>query len=168
MANYVDNIIAFRILSKLVTPFDQTDAFKLGVIDKDGTILVKIKDQTSEQKEAYDMLDRLVFSLKRLLGVLPGGKSKIASFAAAYYLVKEAYEKKIQIDESRVREIFSLVDNGVTLVEEELMIEKFLEEEGEGAAAPIANTTGDKVSTTTPLKKLIPMVRRKKQIPNPL
>lgn len=167
MANYVDNIIAFRILSKLVTPFDQTDAFKLGVIDKDGTILVKIKDQTPEQKEAYDMLDRLVFSLKRLLGVLPGGKSKIASFAAAYYLVKEAYEKKIQIDESRVKEIFNLVNDGVTLVEEELMIEKFLEEEGEGVA-PIANTTGEKVSTTTPLKKLLPLVRRKKQVPNPL
>jgi len=167
MANYVDNIIAFRILSKLVTPFDQTDAFKLGVIDKDGTILVKVKDQTSEQKAAYDMLDRLVFSLKRLLGQLPGGKTKIASFAAAYYLIKEAYEKKIQIEESRVREIFNLVDSGVTLVEEELMIERFIREEGEGGTA-IANTTGDKVSTTTPLKKLLPLVRRKKQIPNPI
>lgn len=168
----VDNLVAFRILYMLVTPFDQTDAFKLGVIDKDGNVLVKIRDQTSEQKDAYDMLDRLVFSLKRLLGKLPGGKSQIASLAAAYYLVKECYENKTVITHDLVEKTFSAIESGVILVEEEITVENFLKiyEDGIGAAgAPaggIANVTGSAVSTDVPTilpnrkKKQSPMARR--------
>lgn len=158
MANYVDNLIAFRILYSLVTPFENTEAFKRGVIDKDGNVLVKIKDQTPQQKDAYDVLDRLVFSLKRLLGKLPGGKSQIASLAAAYYLIKESYESGNRLNEQRVKNILNIVNDGVVLVEEQLIVEKFiavLEEMGAGAigsGAPmptntIANRVGASVST---------------------
>jgi hypothetical protein len=158
MANYVDNLIAFRILYKLVTPFDKTEAYKRGVIDADGKVLVKIKDQTPEQKDAYDMLDRLVFSLKRLLGKVPGGKSQIASFAAAYYLVKEAYENKTTIKAARVDEVVRRINEGLVLIEEELTVQNFMAfyEEGEGGAAgastatTIANRTGAAVSTDVP------------------
>lgn len=174
MANYVDNLIAFRILYKLITPFDKTEAYKRGVIDADGKVLVKIKDQTPEQKDAYDMLDRLVFSLKRLLGKIPGGKSQIASLAAAYYLVKEAYENKTTIKADRVDEVVRRINEGLTLIEEELTVQNFMTfyEEGEGGAATtIANRTGAAVSTDVPKilvgkNHKVPVARRKKVIKN--
>ena len=44
MGRFVDSIITYRILHKLVTPFDQTDAYKLGIIDQYGNPLKKDRD----------------------------------------------------------------------------------------------------------------------------
>ena len=174
MSNIVDNIIAFRILYLLVTPFEKTPAFKTGVIDKQGKVLVKIKDQTPEQKASYDMLDRLVFSLKRLLAKIPGGSSQIATLAAAYYLVKESYESKMtSVNESRFNEVMNLTNMGIIFIEETILIEKFIREDGmalgaaTGTASPIPNITGSGVSTDIPLTKLggkKVMFRRKKPV----
>ena len=46
MSNTLDNLIAFKVLSMLVTPFEKSDAFKFGIIDKDGKALKKVKDLT--------------------------------------------------------------------------------------------------------------------------
>lgn len=157
MSNSIDNIIAFRILYALVTPFEKTEAYNRGVIDKDGNVLVKIKDQTYEQKQVYDMLDRLVFSLKRLLAKIPGGKSQIASLAAAYYLVKEAYTNRTTIKIENLDYMMKKINEGISLVEEEITVEDFLKiyEEGEGGAAmpvnTIANRVGTSVSTDQPV-----------------
>lgn len=154
MSDYVDNLIAFKILYSLVTPFEKTEAYKQGVIDKDGNVLVRSKDQTQEQKNSYNMLDRLAFSLKRIIGKLPGGKSQIASLAAAYYLVKECYDSKTKLNEHRVKHIMGLVEDGITLVEEEILVEKFLKlkEDGEAiSTSAIANKTGPSVSTDQPV-----------------
>jgi hypothetical protein len=60
MSQMVDNLIAFKILYMLVTPFEDTPAYKLGVIDKNGNPLKKIKDMDQEERNNYDMLHRLV------------------------------------------------------------------------------------------------------------
>lgn len=169
MSNVVDNIVAFKILYMLVTPFDKTDAYKLGVIDSDGKLLIKYKDQTSDQKNTYNALDRLVFSLKRLLGKIPGGKSQIASLAAAYWLVKEAYENGTKLTEENVQHTLKVIDEGLTLVEEELTVQNFLkfyEEMGAGVVGggtSIANKTGTAVSTDIPVIKV-----GKKKTPTPI
>ena len=86
----IDTIAVYQILRKLVTPFEQMDAYRLGIIDEDGNFLKKRADlQTQQERDAVTMLDVLVINLKRLLGKLPGGKSRLASFAAALYLVRE-------------------------------------------------------------------------------
>jgi hypothetical protein len=36
MGRAVDLFVTYRFLKLLTTPFDNTDAFKLGIIDKDG------------------------------------------------------------------------------------------------------------------------------------
>jgi len=85
-----DLFYAFRFLKLLVTPFEKTKAFELGIIDKDGAILKKRVDrQTPEEKSAYTVFHRLVFNLKRLIGKAPGGKSVIARYGAALFLIKE-------------------------------------------------------------------------------
>src|SRR6056300_684878 len=85
-----DLFYAFRFLKLLVTPFEKTKAFELGIIDKDGKVLKKSKDRTTnDEKSAYTVFHRLVFNLKKLLGKVPGGKSVVARYGAALFLIKE-------------------------------------------------------------------------------
>ena len=85
-----DLFYAFRFLKLLVTPFDKTEAFKQGIVDKDGKILKKSKElRTDQEKSAYTVFHRLVFNIKRLLGKIPGGKSVVARYGAALFLIKE-------------------------------------------------------------------------------
>lgn len=93
MSNFIDNAIALRLLVMLVTPFKDTDAFKLGVIDETGKYIVQPNKRTKEQKEALNYLTRLVFNVKKMLNKLPGGESKLKNLAAAMFLIREAYEK---------------------------------------------------------------------------
>lgn len=139
MAQVVDNLIAWRILSMLVIPFVDTDAYKLGIIDKNGDNLISSKNfKTQEQRDAYDYLHRLVFNLKKILNKLPGGESKLKNLVAAFFLVKEAYKtKSTTINEDKLEYILKLLDEG-TLFEEQLLVEEFLLED-----APPVNAVGD-------------------------
>ena len=85
-----DLVYAFRFLKLLTTPFPKTKAFKLGIVDKDGKVLKKGKElATSEEKAAYTVFHRLVFNIKRLLAKAPGGKTALATYATALFLIKE-------------------------------------------------------------------------------
>lgn len=164
MSKFVDNLIAFKVLSMLVTPFEKSDAFKLGIIDKDGKALKKVKDlNTTQERDAYTALDRLVFNLKRLLAKVPGGKSQFASLIAAYWLIKESHESRAVINEDQLIDLIDLIESkNITLVEEEIEVEEFLaslEEDADGGGgAPgsvtgIANVTGPDVATDYPTIK---------------
>jgi hypothetical protein len=94
MANRpVDLLIAYRVIKMLVTPFDRQDAFKLGIIDKDGKVLKKYNTlKGTNEKRAYTMLHRFVFNLKRILAKV-GIRGALGSFAvAAALLLKENKE----------------------------------------------------------------------------
>ena len=85
-----DIYMTYRFIRSLVTPFEKTKAYEFGIIDKDGNPLKKKRDLTTrEEKNSYTVYDRLVFKLKRLLGKIPGGRSRLASYAAALWLIKE-------------------------------------------------------------------------------
>jgi hypothetical protein len=85
-----DLFYAFRFLKLLVTPFEKTKAFELGIIDQEGTTLKKSVDRTTpDEKSAYTVFHRLVFNLKRIMAKAPGGKSVIARYGAALFLIKE-------------------------------------------------------------------------------
>ena len=85
----VDLFLVYQFIRRLATPFEKWDAYKEGVIDKDGKILVKKNKRGGAQKRAFGMFDVMVLNMKKLLGKLPGGSSKIASYAAALFLIKE-------------------------------------------------------------------------------
>lgn len=150
----IDNLLAFRILYMLVTPFEKTEAYKYGIIDKDGNPLKKSKDlKTSQEKDSYNNLTRLVFSLKRLLAKVPGGQSQLASIVAAYWLIKESSNKRTVIREEELLSMIELIEEKkLTLVEEEILVEKFIAMMEDGAA--IANTTGAATATDQPVVKL--------------
>ena len=86
----VDIYYTYRFLRLLTTKWKDMDAFKLGIIDENGKPLKKASQlMKSEEKDAYTVFHRMVFNVKRLIEIAPGGKSNIASFAAALYLIKE-------------------------------------------------------------------------------
>ena len=76
---------AFRFLKLLTTPWNKLKAYEIGIVDANGKNIKKAKQlETPEEKAAYTIFHRLVFNVKRLLP-----KSKIASYAAALFLIKE-------------------------------------------------------------------------------
>ena len=87
-----DLYYSFRFVKMLTTPFEDTDAYKLGIIDENGNRIKTKKVSTSEEKSAFTTFHRLVFNVKKLLEKLPGGQSRLASYAAALFLLKEKYE----------------------------------------------------------------------------
>ena len=82
-----DTIYAFRFLRLLTTPWEKTGAYKVGLISDTGKLLRK--PETSEEKSKYNIFHKLVFNVKRLLNKLPFGKTTIASYLTALYLIKE-------------------------------------------------------------------------------
>jgi hypothetical protein len=86
----VDLFLVYQFIKRLSTPFKEWDAYELGIIDERGNQLIKRKDFTTrDQKNAFGIFDIMIMKLKRLLEKIPGGKTRIGSYAAALYLIKE-------------------------------------------------------------------------------
>ena len=91
MADKISDLyLTYQFIKRLVQPFKDTDAFKNGIIDEKGMRIKGKEIKTTAEKKSYGYYDRMVFNLKKLLEKLPGGKSKLASYAAALFLIKEA------------------------------------------------------------------------------
>jgi hypothetical protein len=93
-----DLVYTFRFLTLLVTPFDKTKAYETGIIDANGKRIKSVSKDSEAYREYYTPFHRLVFNIKRLMAKAPGGSSRLASYAAALFLIKENYsvsEKKI-------------------------------------------------------------------------
>lgn len=90
MANrFIDNVITLRILRLLTQKWTDSAAFKNGVIDSSGKILVKPTNQTISQKNSYSKLDVLCWNLKKLIEKLPFGKRTISKYIIALRLIQE-------------------------------------------------------------------------------
>jgi hypothetical protein len=90
-APLLDYYLTYAFLKRLVLPFEQWPAFKAGVIDEEGDVLVPQDRRSQQQREAFGHYDVMVRNMKRLLGVVPGGKTMLASSAAALALMRETY-----------------------------------------------------------------------------
>jgi len=101
MSRIIDALIAYRILKLLVTPFNKTKAFKLGIIDDKGKVLIKSKQIVNqEQRKAYTLLIRFVFNLKKLLAKV-GIRGPIGtSAAAAIAFFKEENGQNLEVEKT--------------------------------------------------------------------
>ena len=90
--NVVDTVIVFRILKMMTRKWNEMDAYKFGLIDDNGKRIKTKKPKTSEEKNSFTLLHRLVFNLKRVLELLPFGRTRLASYAASLALLKEHFE----------------------------------------------------------------------------
>lgn len=120
MARGVDLFMVYNFLRKLTTPFDETEAYKLGIIDKDGDFLKTRKElRTTEERKALGVFDVLVFNLKKILARVPGGRTRLGTYAAAMWLIKEGTEEKEHIDSDQLHEelmeYYSILENAPTV-----------------------------------------------------
>jgi hypothetical protein len=78
------------------TDFKDQEAFKFGIIDKDGKVLRKSsKLNTEAERDSYTVLHRFVFNLKRILFKF-GLKSSISNFATALALILKENQELIK------------------------------------------------------------------------
>ena len=110
MSRVIDALIAYRILKLLVTPFNRTKAFELGIIDDKGKVLIKSKEikklpNKQELRKSYTLLIRFVFNLKRLLSKVgirgPLGSAAAAAFAFFKEQSGEQLSKNAALDIER-------------------------------------------------------------------
>ena len=102
MGRAIDLFVTYRFLRLLTTPFEKTDAYKFGIIDKDGNRVKKPKSTkpavelaTSELKNSYTILHQLVFNIKKLFSKVPGLRTKVGTYAAALFLLKDTFKEHV-------------------------------------------------------------------------
>ena len=84
-----DTVYAFRFIRMMVMDWKSWDAYKEGIIDENGKRDRNVKLDTDDKRAAYTPFVRLVANIKRLVAKIPGGGSKLGSFASALFLIKE-------------------------------------------------------------------------------
>ena len=102
MGRAIDLFVTYRFLKLLTTPFEKTEAFKLGIIDEKGN-RVKLPKSTRpavelatvEQKNAYTILHKLVFNIKKIFAKVPGLRTKVGTYAAALFLLKDTFKESV-------------------------------------------------------------------------
>ena len=160
MSRVLDNLLAYKVLRMLVTNFTDTEAFKLGIIDAHGNTIRKSSQFSSDaERNAFTYLDRLVFNLKKLINKF-GGENRIKSMAAAIWLIRENYKSGSRTTSQLEPRFIKLIESNVHLVEEEILVGKFLREDGVAGigGAPTNNTSGP-VATQEP--KIYPKSKKK-------
>ena len=102
MGRAIDLFVTYRFLKLLTTPFEKTDAFKLGIIDEKGNRIKKPKSTqpavelaTVEQKNSYTILHKLVFNIKKIFSKVPGLRTKVGTYAAALFLLKDTFKESV-------------------------------------------------------------------------
>ena len=123
MGRAIDLFVTYRFLKLLTTPFEKTDAFKLGIIDKDGNRIrkpnssqVEVELTTSQLKNSYTILHKLVFNIKKIFSKLPLLKTKIGTYAAALFLLKDTFKEHMQDPDIFEKEFVKfLKENNVVL-----------------------------------------------------
>ena len=101
MGRAIDLFVTYRFIKILVTPFEKQEAYKLGVIDKDGNRILQPGTNvptilnTIKEKNSYTVLHKLVFNIKKIFAKVPGLRTKLGSYAAALFLLKDTFKEDV-------------------------------------------------------------------------
>ena len=123
MGRAIDLFVTYRFLRLLTTPFEKTDAYKLGIIDKTGNRIRKPKStqvavelNTTEQQNSYTILHKLVFNIKKLFAKVPGLRTKVGTYAAALFLLKDTFKEHVEDPDMFEKEFMKyLKENNIEL-----------------------------------------------------
>ena len=101
MGRAIDLFVTYRFIKLLVTPFEKTDAYKLGIIDEDGKRTLEPGTnkptmlRTIEERNSYTVLHKLVFNIKKIFEKVPGLRTKLGTYAAALFLLKDTFKESV-------------------------------------------------------------------------
>ena len=127
MGRAVDLFVTYRFLKLLTTPFEKTEAYKKGIIDKDGNRVMKqkarntpkevaVKLNTPDLKNSYTILHKLIFNIKKLFAKVPGLRTKVGTYAAALFLLKDTFKEHVEDPDMFEKEFMKyLKENNIEL-----------------------------------------------------
>ena len=123
MGRAIDLFVTYRFLKLLTTPFEKMDAFKFGIIDEKGNRIKKpnstkpaVELATSELKNSYTILHKLVFNIKKIFGKVPGLRTKVGTYAAALFLLKDTFKEHVEDPDMFEKEFMKyLKENNIEL-----------------------------------------------------
>ena len=126
MGRAVDLFVTYRFIKLLTTPFKKTDAYKLGIIDENGHRVMKqvtrskkepaVPLNNDETKNAYTILHKLIFNIKKLFAKVPGVRTKVGTYAAALFLLKDTFKEHVEDPDMFEKEFMKyLRENNVEL-----------------------------------------------------
>ena len=127
MGRAVDLFVTYRFLKLLTTPFEKTDAYKKGIIDKDGNRIMKqagrnapkevaVELNTPDLKNSYTILHKLIFNIKKLFAKVPGLRTKVGTYAAALFLLKDTFKEHVEDPDMFEKEFMKyLKENNIEL-----------------------------------------------------
>ena len=115
MGRAIDLFVTYRFIRLLTTPFANSDAYKMGIIDEKGQRTDK-KLTTSAEKNAYTVLHKLVFNIKKIFGKVPGLRTKLGTYAAALFLLKDTFKEHVEDPQMFEKEFLKyLKENNIEL-----------------------------------------------------
>ena len=122
MGRAIDLFVTYRFIKLLVTPFNKTDAFELGIIDEDGNRQLEPGTKkpttlrTIDEKNAYTILHKLVFNIKKIFAKVPGLRTKLGTYAAALFLLKDTFKESVDDPDVFEKEFMKyLKENGIEI-----------------------------------------------------
>ena len=127
MGRAIDLFVTYRFIKLLTTPFEKTDAYKLGIIDENGNRVMpppvnnvrqKVPEplRTTAEKNAYTILHKLVFNIKKIFSKVPGLRTKVGTYAAALFLLKDTFKESVDDPDMFEKEFMKyLKEEGVEL-----------------------------------------------------
>tara|TARA_R110002126_G_scaffold75847_5_gene189304 strand:+ start:3856 stop:4419 length:564 start_codon:yes stop_codon:yes gene_type:complete len=133
LTEIITNFTLYKFIDALTTPFTRMPAYSMGIIDANGKQLKSVEQLSQKELQQFTPFEQLIVSLKRLLVKVPDPyvRAHLTNVPAALALFTEECEKA--------------GGNGAMFLEgamRELRACGLLQEDGEGAAAPIANSVG--------------------------
>ena len=122
MGRAIDLFVTYRFIKLLTTPFKESDAFKFGIIDEKGKRIMEPGTnkpttlRTIAEKNAYTVLHKLVFNIKKIFEKVPGLRTKLGTYAAALFLLKDTLREQVDDPEVFEKEFLKyLKENGYEL-----------------------------------------------------
>ena len=107
-AGLVDTYIAYKFIKMLSLPFRKMEAYKLGIIDENGK-RIRTAEADLAAKNAgfkYTNLHKIAINIKRLLSKVPFGRTMLAGFTSALWLLKEEADRMGAKDKHLIEKIF--------------------------------------------------------------
>ncbi len=96
MGRAIDLFVTYRFIKLLTTPFDKQDAYKLGIIDDVGNRIKGKSLDKIDEKNAYTILHKLVYNIKKIFEKVPGLRTKLGTYAAALFLLKDTFKEHVE------------------------------------------------------------------------
>lgn len=101
-----DAFLTYQLMKRINTPFDKWDAYKLGIIDKNGKVLKKkSRLKTNNEKAAWGYFDIICANIKKILSKAPGGQFQSGSIAGSYLLMREQVETQNDVSEQDIEQM---------------------------------------------------------------